>query len=452
VTAARRRTPALLVAVVAAVLYGLAAAPAASAHTELIAASPENGARLTSVPDTVELTFSEPVDPQGVRVRAGGEPVRVLVPSGRPSHVVADLGAADAKPSAGRLTLTWRVVDEEDGHATSGRVGYRVGVAEASGSARTSASGSASGSAPATAPAVKNALVVVRWVGYLSLALFVGGLAFVAMLWPQGTTDPRTRRMLAASWAAGLAATVAQAGLQGAYVRLGTLGDALTPAAFSELLGSEVGVVLAARALLWLLAAVVLAAALQGGERATRSPGWRVGAAAVGLGLLRATGMAGHSAEGSHPAWGELADLVHLAGVSLWIGGLVLLVVGVLPRRRGEELAAVVPGYSVLAFGSVTAIAAAGAVLAWQVVGSFGALLHTSYGHLLLVKLAILASVLAVAQRSRTWVRTRLDLAVLLRGDAATVRPLFRSVAVEACLVLAVLAATSLLVTANPGR
>jgi hypothetical protein len=32
------------------------------------------------------------------------------------------------------------------------------------------------------------------------------------------------------------------------------------------------------------------------------------------------------------------------------------------------------------------------------------------------------------------------------------VRPLFRSVAVEACLVLAVLAATSLLVTANPGR
>jgi hypothetical protein len=118
-----------------------------------------------------------------------------------------------------------------------------------------------------------------------------------------------------------------------------------------------------------------------------------------------------------------MADLVHLLGVSLWLGGLVFLLLGVLPRRRPAELSAAVSGYSTLAGVCVAAIAVAGAVLAWQVVGSFSALFDTDYGQLLLSKLAVLAAVLLIAQGSRSWVRTRLDIAVLLRGDRATVRP-----------------------------
>jgi hypothetical protein len=49
-------------------------------------------------------------------------------------------------------------------------------------------------------------------------------------------------------------------------------------------------------------------------------------------------------------------------------------------------------------------------------------------------------------------VRTRLAIAVVLRGYRATVRPLVHSVAAETGLVLVVLAATSLLVTSAPGR
>jgi copper transport protein len=217
-------------------------------------------------------------------------------------------------------------------------------------------------------------------------------------------------------------------------------------------LTTEPGIALAARGLLWVLAAVVLSALLQGGGCTARSPGWRVGALAVSLGLLRTTGMTGHNSEGTEPTWGALADLVHLLGASLWIGGLVMLAVAVLPRRDPDELALVVPRYSKLAGASVAAIAVAGLVLAWQVVGSYDALLHTSYGQLLLVKTGVLALVLFAAWRSRQWVRTRLELAVLLRGEAATVRPFGYSVAAETGLVLVVLAVTSLLVTADPGR
>ena len=310
----------------------------------------------------------------------------------------------------------------------------------------------AHGGSTGTDPAVRDWLAVVHGLGFLSLALFVGGLAFLALLWPDGGTDRRTRVLLVGAWLLGTVSTVATAGLEGAYGGRGSLGDALTLDAYRVVLDTDPGVALAARGLLWVLGAVVLASVLQGGATAARSPGWRVGAAAVALGLLRATGMYGHPAEGANPTLGQVADLLHLLGVSLWIGGLALLLVAVLPRRRPTELAAVVPAYSRLAAGSVAVIVLAGLVLAWQVVGTVDVLLNTSYGRLLLVKVALVGAVLLGALFSRRWVRRRLDTAVRLGGDAATVRPFVFSVAAETAVVLAVLATTSLLVTSTPGR
>ncbi|MFJ8143083.1 copper resistance CopC/CopD family protein [Streptomyces sp. NPDC096013] len=433
--------------VLLALLFG---APTASAHTELDSSSPKDGAHLKQVPRSVTLVFSEPVDLADVHVTSGGKPLAVARADrgGR--------GAVTVRPAAAGqrlLVLDWHVLDMEDGHPTSGALSFGIGAGDAGASAAHADAGAGAGAGMAVpSEAVRGVWAVSRWVGYLALALFVGGLGFLAMLWPQGSEDRRSRRILAGSWACGLLATVVGAGLQGAYGAMGSFSDVVHLSTYTDLLDSEVGVVLASRALLWVLAAVVLAALLQGGERAARSPGWRVGAGVLCLGLLRTTGMAGHNAEGTHPGWGAVADLVHLLSVSLWLGGLTFLLLGVLPRRRPAELSAAVTGYSTLAGVSVAAIAAAGTVLAWQVVGSFGALFSTGYGQLLLVKLALLAGVLLIAQRSRSWVHTRLDIAVLLRGDRATVRPFIYSVAAETGLVLVVLAATSVLVTAAPGR
>lgn len=437
-----RRALALLV--LTPLLYVLLGTPSASAHTELVTSSPANGAELKRAPDHLTLTFDEPVDVAEVRVMTlDGDRLPVTLVPGRRGEVVR---AALGHPADGDLAVVWSVVDEEDGHASSGRLDFGVGTAALTDQDR------GEEAAPAPSPLVRNGLVAARWTGYLSLALFIGGLAFVTLLWPRGAHEPRARALLGLAWTCGLLASVAGIGLQGAYGALGGLRDALRAETYVDVLTTEPGVVLAARVLLWVLAAVVLSALLQGGPRTSRSPGWRVGALAVCLGLLRATGMAGHNSEGGEPTWGALADLVHLLGVALWIGGLAMLALAVLPRRRAAELARIVPGYSRLAAVSVAGIVAAGLVLAWQVVGSYDALLHTSYGHLLLLKTGVLGVVLLVALASRQWVRTRLDLAVLLRGDAATVRPFGYSVAAETGLVLVVLAVTSLLVTANPGQ
>lgn len=438
----------LLLLVLTPLLYALVGTvQAASAHTGLVVSSPKDGADLARAPDHLTLTFDEPVDLADVRVLTlDGNRLPVSRTAGGKADSVR---VALAAPTRGEVAVVWSVVDEEDGHASSGRITFGVGRALTA--AQTSGDEAAS-PVPAPSPSVRKGLVAARWAGYLALALFVGGLAFVTMLWPRGAHEPGARSVLTLAWAAGLLATVAAIGLQGAYSDLGGLRDALRPATYADVLTTEPGVVLAARGLLWVLAAVVLGALMQGGPGTSRSPGWRAGALAVTFGLLRTTGMAGHNSEGSEPAWGAVADFVHLLGASLWIGGLAMLTLAVLPRRRVGELAAVVPGYSRLAAVSVTGIVVAGLVLAWQVVGSYDALLHSSYGHLLLLKTAVLGAVLLAAYAGRQWVRTRLDLAVLLRGDAATVRPFGYSVAVETGLVLVVLVVTSLLVTADPGR
>lgn len=294
--------------------------------------------------------------------------------------------------------------------------------------------------------------VAARAVDYLGIALFAGGLFFVAALWPPGGDSRGARAVVTSGWLLGLAGTIAALGLQAAWIAGGPPSAMFDAELVGSLLDVQTGRIWFAKALLWLLAGVVLASLLNGGERAARSVAWRVGAGAVALGLVRAAGLTGHAADGDTPLTGQLAALVHLAGVSLWVGGLAVLLFGVLSRRRPDELAAVVPRYSRLAMTSVLLVVAAGVMLAWQSLGSADRLTTTSYGQTLLVKLALVAVVLLVAYSSRSWVGARLDFAVVLRGPVAVVRPFVYSVAAETVLVVGVLAAASFLVTADPGR
>jgi copper transport protein len=225
-------------------------------------------------------------------------------------------------------------------------------------------------------------------------------------------------------------------------------GDALT-----SVLDSPFGRAWGARAILLLLAVPLLVAAGRaGGGRVVRQQWFLVSAGAVGLALLRTLGLVAHASEGDLHALGALADLVHLCGVTAWMGGLVFMVVVVLPRRRTEELRRIVPAFSRLALASVVVIVAAGSVMAWDLAGSLHALSSTEWGRLLLVKVTLFVLVVAAAQLSKRWVDDRLGMAVALRGHLVLVRPFVLSVAVETLLAASVLGVASALVTKSPGR
>lgn len=431
----------------------LVSAPAAQAHAELVRSDPVDGARLSAVPAHVTMTFSEGLASRECAVVVQATAVPIHQPPGQPDVLIADLSGV--RPVHGGLVLGWRSVSSDDGHVATGTLSFRIlpAAAQSAVSAATSASSGEQSTLPLAGPdpAVHRALLAAQFAGFLATALFIGCLAFLAIAWPQGASVLRIRRLLTLSWISGLVATVVQLGGQAAYAALSPLRAMFGGQELENLLGTQLGAVLIARSLLWLLAGIVLAGLLQQQERAARSAGWRVGLTAISFGLLRTAGMTGHD-DAAHPLAGAIADTVHLAGVSLWIGGLLTLLLGVLPRRQPAELSLAVARYSNLALASMLAIIGAGTVLAWQVVGSVHALVHTSYGHTLLIKLALVAFVLLLAQHSKAWVRHRLDIAVLLNGDRATVRPFVYSVAAEAGLGLAILAAASVLVAASPGR
>ena len=448
----RRAICRILISAALGLSAGLLAATGAQAHAELVASDPPDGARLAAVPSQVTLTFSEEVAVGECAVQANGENLPLHGQSGHPTVVVADLTGIHSH--VGDLALVWRSVSSDDGHVANGSLHYFLPVGPANSSATTPAAAAARTTAttvPGPDPAVKDALTGVRILGFATTALFVGGLVFIAAVWPLCGTDRRSRRLLAASWALGLLTALAEIPLQAGYDALRPLSGVWDSSAISDLLAGRLGAELVAKALLWTASGVVLAALLQRAERAAVSAGWRVGVAAVGFGLLRLTGMPGHD-DTAHPLAGAIADTVHLTGAALWIGGLALLLIGVLPRRRPDELAVVVRRFSNLALVSVTAIICAGLVLAWHLVGSFPALWSTSYGRLLMLKVGVVATVLLLAQHSKAWVRHRLDVAVLLDGDRATVRPFVYSVAAETGLALAILVAAGLLVTSSPGR
>jgi len=132
-----------------------------------------------------------------------------------------------------------------------------------------------------------------------------------------------------------------------------------------------------------------------------------VAAVLVGAGIAVTPGIAGHATSGIQTALAVPADLVHVAGMACWLGGLVVLCVAVLPRRDIDELRVVLPRYSALALGAIVALVVSGAYQAWRQVGSIDALKSTDYGRLLIAKLVAFAALVVAAAFSREIVNRR---------------------------------------------
>jgi len=296
------------------------------------------------------------------------------------------------------------------------------------------------------------AYVLARDAEYLAGALFWGGLTFISALWPEGASVRRVRVLLTAAWVAGAGAATAALALEGAWIAQRGPSGAWRTDVLSAVLKTDFGRAWSAKVLLWLLALVLLAQLLRGGSRGVTGLPWRLGLLAVGLASLRIDGLTGHSGDTRQPAIAELADLTHLVAITVWLGGLTMLVVGVLPRRHIGELERIVPQYSLVAMCAVAAVVFSGSVMAWRLLDNVGQLTSTTWGHLLLLKVGLLAVVLAAAFGSKTWVAHRLDFAVILRGESSLVRPFVLSVAAETVLAVSVLAVAGFLATADLGR
>ncbi|HEY1485970.1 MAG TPA: CopD family protein, partial [Micromonosporaceae bacterium] len=114
---------------------------------------------------------------------------------------------------------------------------------------------------------------------------------------------------------------------------------------------------------------------------------------------------AGHPAASSVPPLTIIADVVHLASVSVWIGGLVMLLAFLLRKANARELSAILPVWSNWATLAITVLVLGGTAQALIQIGSFGALFHTTYGQLVILKVILLGVILLFAGGARRLVQ-----------------------------------------------
>jgi putative copper export protein/mono/diheme cytochrome c family protein len=127
-------------------------------------------------------------------------------------------------------------------------------------------------------------------------------------------------------------------------------------------------------------------------------------AALLGFLLLATQSLNSHNAAVNDPPIAPfIADLIHLLGVAVWVGGLLQLLatlpafIRALPEsRRTHALSSIIAAFSLVAFVTVGVIIVTGAYTLLIQVGSLNAFFGTLYGTTLFVKFLLILPLLAL--------------------------------------------------------
>ncbi len=439
------------VAALAVVALVVLTAAHASAHAMLLGSNPAADAVLTEPPSTVELTFSEAVTLTPDSLRVFG-PDGDRVDNDLVGHTHDDAATVAvrlrAKLSTGTYLVSYRVVSA-DSHPIGGAYTFSVGHATAT----PTPGGSDDGS-----DVVDVGLGISRWLTYAGSALGIGGFAFLVWCWPSGWRSRRARGLVTAGVSSLVVGTLLALLLKGPYDEGSGLGTVTDGPLLRQVLATTYGEALDAR----LLLIAVLVLLLTYRDHLPRRL-MKVAPALMLVGVGVTFALCGHAAAGGHRPLAVASDTVHVAAMSLWLGGLVMLLSAVLVTAGRDEATPPVLRFSACATGAVTTLVVTGTYQALREVRSWDVLFHTHYGHVLVVKLGIVALAFLAAVGSRTWVWQTVNPVVPVH--AATAAPpapevdgrphlsrLRISVGFETLLLIGVLVVTSLLVTSDPAR
>jgi|TARA_A200000159_G_scaffold126786_1_gene122176 putative copper resistance protein D len=240
----------------------------------------------------------------------------------------------------------------------------------------------------------------------------------------------RTRRLAAIFAVLGLFATILSFSLRGANLT-GDLSGMTDPMTLSLLWTTPVGTALALR----LIGLNLLLVGLFLG---------RIGAWVSVLGgiiALFSFTQIGHISS-SESALMEVALILHLLAVALWIGVLTPLYRLASSSTRYASAADVGHQFGLVASVTVPVLIVVGGYMGYQLVGSFTALIETGYGQALIIKILLFSGLLGLAAANKLWFVPALRL-----GNPVAASHLSKSIYVEWLFILAVLGVTAVLTT-----
>ena len=420
-----------LVIVVAGVALALSNVTPLSAHATLRASDPAENAFLQRAPGAIVLTFTEPIEPRSSSIQvldAFGQLVET--PPATVDGVLLSTTLPRLQP--GIYNVLWANVSRIDGHAIRGSYPFTVLNPDGSLPDVTNTVGGLS-SDPDPPPLADG--IAVRLLSLLGLSLVVAG-ALVTLLWPEAPGG--LRRNLLRTIHAGTAAL-----LVGTLLNLETIRSAYAGIGLRELVfETQVGGYWLTRFGLALLIAAVAAFFHEAPRRASAAI---LGAVAVYLWALTATSHA--AAVGSGSAWARGIDFLHGVGALTWIGGVVGLAVAARLARSDARWRALMPRFGSLASTMVFLLLATGFLGTLVQVDETSKLWETRYGVVLLVKLALIAPLLAVAYYNSRGGRARLE-----AGAPGEPRRFLRFATAEVALGVMVFAAAAVLTQTTNSR
>lgn len=405
-----------------------AVAPAAAGkllHATLLRSTPVADARLTRAPESIRLVFSEGVVAELSQIALTGS-------DGITVHLPVALGPRDrnvligtiAALSAGRHHVAWRIVSA-DGHPVAGNFSFSLNTRVIDSALfppiipETSAPlGARSSSVALASPAITEenptpkAASILRGLGLGAMMAGVGLLFF-------GSAAGSRRNLNPASVVARFIAVgaILLAGHMAAWLYHISPDKGLSGVFGASAITSTLGMIESARVLLALLSWWAIAA---GGRRL---------ALLLGVACLAVSGGVGHSAA-IDPMWAIPAKIVHLVGITVWLGGLLWL--GWTFRRDITAFRIEARRVSSAALIAVIAVAGSGIVQAQLFLDLPWDLLHTDYGRLVSAKISGLLILILLGAYNRFGLVPYLD-------DSRKGRKLSRSVTQELAVMLAIL-------------
>jgi copper transport protein len=420
----------LAAAALAAAFLLLGAAPA-SAHAQLEASTPGDGAQLDTPPDSVRLEFNEDVSAQlgGLRVfAAGGD--RVDEGETRSDGHVVEVDLQDDLAD-GAYVATYRVVSA-DGHPVQGGLVFSVGDVEADPALISQFFDEGSDRIWEVLGAA------FRFLAYGGVLLAAGGATFLAFVHDGGPEREQLRRLVRVGAAVGAVGMLAALPVQATLATGQGAGAIFQSGVFGEVLKEGVGLATA----LGLVGLVLLV--VGDGRRAAVATGVALAAGSFAL--------SGHTRSTDVEALAVVSAIVHTVAAAAWFGGLVLLWL-TLRRRQDDEdhtsSAGMVRRFSNLATVAVIAVGAAGIALSWSEVRALRALTSTTYGWTLVAKVGVVLVVGLIGAHNRF----RVVPAIQRSARAPKAWDLLRkSVRLEAAGLVVAIALTAVLVNVTPAR
>ncbi len=444
----------------------------ASAHANLLEASPKPSEQLDTPPERVIIWFTEPIEPAFSNIL-------VLNPGG--ADVTA--GESEFDPTeptvmwvplvpleSGTFTVVWKNVSSVDGHKATGSFIFAVGEPV----------GIETQIDLAEQPIIQSPIdPIVRWIIYIGIAVFAGGLLFETMIasrvaraedehqsfaFAQQTSNRFTTAALAAI-AVVVVAQIAQLILQSS-IAFDLPIYAIYPNQLADVVsGSDWGRYWSWRFTAAILAALALLVAsrlirdarrssdpdyLEEASLVTETP---VGIAAIafsGIYLLLIALTSHNAATPGDIRWFAIAtDLIHIIAATIWVGGIAYLLVAATSRSADQSsrtaFLQLATRFAPLAIFATTILVTSGIVSSLMQV-TIPEALNTPYGRVLGAKVLLLVILIALA------IRNNRSVARSTNPDATVANSLRRYISIELAVAFAVLLATAGLASLEPAR